>query len=309
MLTVPPPGHSFFSVRLIPNMRLCYKAALQCLHLLSTGTSVPYKVNPALKQLCLGSCDWWQNIVLSMLSSWLMCCWAGYLNTHWGPADVWSRKNLVKKRYFLKLVYQFLLTVFKRSILTWNFCGWSMSCLSFFIANTFLLNKLPSSSGFSEGEPNAMRSRERALQSSPVVLWHFRGRYWSRGLTLLYKPKSTWNQRAKSKWTQGWALCKGSEYKKQTRSSHSLHFIAFFMVTLMLQICLNLTLCVPLSVSVDCGLNTHKQCSSLVPNNCKPDLRHIRKVYSCDLSTLVKACNTARPMVVDMCIREIESRG
>ncbi|KAG7227596.1 hypothetical protein INR49_005411 [Caranx melampygus] len=36
----------------------------------------------------------------------------------------------------------------------------------------------------------------------------------------------------------------------------------------------------------DCGLNVHKQCSSLVPNDCKPDLRHIRKVYSCDLTTL-----------------------
>ncbi|XP_039674535.1 N-chimaerin isoform X2 [Perca fluviatilis] len=59
----------------------------------------------------------------------------------------------------------------------------------------------------------------------------------------------------------------------------------------------------------DCGLNVHKQCSSLVPNDCKPDLRHIRKVYSCDLTTLVRAHNTARPMVVDMCIREIESRG
>ncbi|XP_029386128.1 N-chimaerin isoform X4 [Echeneis naucrates] len=58
----------------------------------------------------------------------------------------------------------------------------------------------------------------------------------------------------------------------------------------------------------DCGLSVHKQCSSLVPNDCKPDLRHIRKVYSCDLTTLVKAYNTARPMVVDMCIREIESR-
>uniref|UniRef100_A0A673ARC7 Chimerin 1 n=1 Tax=Sphaeramia orbicularis TaxID=375764 RepID=A0A673ARC7_9TELE len=58
----------------------------------------------------------------------------------------------------------------------------------------------------------------------------------------------------------------------------------------------------------DCGLNVHKQCSNLVPNDCKPDLRHIRRVYSCDLTTLVKAYNTARPMVVDMCIREIESR-
>ena len=59
----------------------------------------------------------------------------------------------------------------------------------------------------------------------------------------------------------------------------------------------------------DCGLNVHKDCSALVPDDCKPDLRHVRKVYSCDLTTLVRAYNTARPMVVDMCIREIESRG
>ncbi|MBN3276298.1 CHIN protein, partial [Polyodon spathula] len=59
----------------------------------------------------------------------------------------------------------------------------------------------------------------------------------------------------------------------------------------------------------DCGLNVHKQCSKVVPNDCKPDLKHVKKVYSCDLTTLVKAHNTKRPMVVDMCIREIESRG
>jgi len=59
----------------------------------------------------------------------------------------------------------------------------------------------------------------------------------------------------------------------------------------------------------DCGMNVHKHCSAAVPNDCKPDLKHVRKVYSCDLTTLVKAHNTARPMVVDMCIREIESRG
>ncbi|KAJ3591968.1 hypothetical protein NHX12_007098 [Muraenolepis orangiensis] len=59
----------------------------------------------------------------------------------------------------------------------------------------------------------------------------------------------------------------------------------------------------------DCGLNVHKQCSAEVGDDCKPTLKHVRKVYSCDLTTLVKAHNTARPMVVDMCIREIESRG
>ncbi|XP_067915622.1 beta-chimaerin isoform X2 [Heterodontus francisci] len=59
----------------------------------------------------------------------------------------------------------------------------------------------------------------------------------------------------------------------------------------------------------DCGLNVHKQCSKFVPNDCQPDLKRIKKVYSCDLTTLVKAHNTQRPMVVDMCIREIEARG
>ncbi|ELW64145.1 N-chimaerin [Tupaia chinensis] len=59
----------------------------------------------------------------------------------------------------------------------------------------------------------------------------------------------------------------------------------------------------------DCGLNVHKQCSKMVPNDCKPDLKHVKKVYSCDLTTLVKAHITKRPMVVDMCIREIEARG
>lgn len=60
---------------------------------------------------------------------------------------------------------------------------------------------------------------------------------------------------------------------------------------------------------LDCGLNVHKQCSKLVPSDCQPDLRRIKKVFSCDLTTLVKAHNTTRPMVVDMCIQEIELRG
>ncbi|XP_069505030.1 beta-chimaerin isoform X1 [Ambystoma mexicanum] len=59
----------------------------------------------------------------------------------------------------------------------------------------------------------------------------------------------------------------------------------------------------------DCGLNVHKQCSKYVPSDCQPDLKRIKKVYSCDLTTLVKAHNTPRPMVVDLCIQEIEGRG
>lgn len=63
------------------------------------------------------------------------------------------------------------------------------------------------------------------------------------------------------------------------------------------------------SLFTDCGLNVHKQCSKHVPNDCQPDLKRIKKVYCCDLTTLVKAHNMQRPMVVDICIREIEARG
>ena len=47
--------------------------------------------------------------------------------------------------------------------------------------------------------------------------------------------------------------------------------------------------------SLDCGLNVNKQCSKMVPNDCKPDLKHVKKVYSCDLTTLVKATSLSGP--------------
>lgn len=75
-----------------------------------------------------------------------------------------------------------------------------------------------------------------------------------------------------------------------------------------LSLALNLSLSLHLAL-LDCGLNVHKQCSKLVPSDCQPDLRRIKKVFSCDLTTLVKAHNATRPMVVDMCIQEIELRG
>uniref|UniRef100_A0A8D2D9K9 Uncharacterized protein n=1 Tax=Sciurus vulgaris TaxID=55149 RepID=A0A8D2D9K9_SCIVU len=39
----------------------------------------------------------------------------------------------------------------------------------------------------------------------------------------------------------------------------------------------------------DCGLNVHKQCSKMVPNDCKQDLKHAKQVYNCDLRTLLEA--------------------
>ena len=46
----------------------------------------------------------------------------------------------------------------------------------------------------------------------------------------------------------------------------------------------------------------------MVPNDCKPDLKHVKKVYSCDLMTFAKAYTAKQAMVVDICIKETESR-
>ncbi|KAI1902506.1 hypothetical protein AGOR_G00045460 [Albula goreensis] len=59
----------------------------------------------------------------------------------------------------------------------------------------------------------------------------------------------------------------------------------------------------------DCGLSVHTPCSSMIPFDCQPDLCRAKRLFGCDLTTLVKAHNTQRPLVVDMCISEIERRG
>ncbi|CAH1775714.1 unnamed protein product [Owenia fusiformis] len=61
----------------------------------------------------------------------------------------------------------------------------------------------------------------------------------------------------------------------------------------------------------DCGFNAHKKCSEKVPNDCMPAMKYLRKIFGIDLTTLVKAQNTpvVVPLVVEKCIKEIESRG
>ncbi|KAJ8377211.1 hypothetical protein AAFF_G00265060 [Aldrovandia affinis] len=83
------------------------------------------------------------------------------------------------------------------------------------------------------------------------------------------------------------------------RGSHWCEFCANFLWGLMSQ---------GLRCS-DCGLSVHRPCSSLVPCDCEPDLQRVKRVFGRDLTALVKAHNTQRPLVVDMCIREIERRG
>ncbi|KAK2181210.1 hypothetical protein NP493_406g00006 [Ridgeia piscesae] len=58
----------------------------------------------------------------------------------------------------------------------------------------------------------------------------------------------------------------------------------------------------------DCGFNAHKKCSEKVPNDCMPDMKYVKRMFGVDLTTLVKAQNTLIPIVVNMCIQEIEAR-
>lgn len=61
--------------------------------------------------------------------------------------------------------------------------------------------------------------------------------------------------------------------------------------------------------TADCGFNAHKKCSEKVPNDCMPDMKYVKRMFGVDLTTLVKAQNTLIPVVVELCVKEIEKRG
>jgi hypothetical protein len=58
----------------------------------------------------------------------------------------------------------------------------------------------------------------------------------------------------------------------------------------------------------DCGFQAHKKCSERAPPDCEPQMRYIKRIFGVDLTTLVKATNSIRPIVVEKCIDEIEKR-
>lgn len=60
---------------------------------------------------------------------------------------------------------------------------------------------------------------------------------------------------------------------------------------------------------LDCLYDCHKQCSTLVPLDCSPDKKLVKRVFGVDLTTLIKAHDLRRPAIVDRCISEIEKRG
>jgi len=59
----------------------------------------------------------------------------------------------------------------------------------------------------------------------------------------------------------------------------------------------------------DCGYNAHKQCKDDVDSDCHPSRQLVKRVYSVELTTLVKMHGTKVPVVVKDCIEDIEKRG
>jgi len=58
----------------------------------------------------------------------------------------------------------------------------------------------------------------------------------------------------------------------------------------------------------DCGFQAHKKCSERAPQDCEPQMKFIKRIFGVDLTTLVKATNSIRPVLVEKCIEEIERR-
>ena len=59
----------------------------------------------------------------------------------------------------------------------------------------------------------------------------------------------------------------------------------------------------------DCGIQAHKKCSEYIPKDCMPEMKYVKRVFGCDLTTVVKAQKSLIPFVVEKCVKEIEARG
>ena len=69
---------------------------------------------------------------------------------------------------------------------------------------------------------------------------------------------------------------------------------------------------------VDCGFKAHRKCADLLPNDCMPTMKKLKRMFGLDLTTLLKATNDKSmpmatnksiPMIVEKCVEEIERRG
>ena len=58
----------------------------------------------------------------------------------------------------------------------------------------------------------------------------------------------------------------------------------------------------------DCGLDAHRTCSRLIPHDCQPDPKLVNRLFGSSLVTMVKLHGTHRPVIVNLCIQELERR-
>ncbi|XP_064610312.1 N-chimaerin-like isoform X2 [Liolophura sinensis] len=59
----------------------------------------------------------------------------------------------------------------------------------------------------------------------------------------------------------------------------------------------------------DCGFKAHVKCAFIVPNNCLPSMKYVKKVFGVDLTTVCKAQKNTVPTIVQKCIEEIDAKG
>uniref|UniRef100_A0A915CED1 Uncharacterized protein n=2 Tax=Parascaris TaxID=6254 RepID=A0A915CED1_PARUN len=59
----------------------------------------------------------------------------------------------------------------------------------------------------------------------------------------------------------------------------------------------------------DCGFCAHKKCSERTLNDCRPEVKYVKRMFAVDISTLCMAHSVSIPPVVSLCIAEVERRG
>ncbi|KRY53040.1 N-chimaerin, partial [Trichinella britovi] len=59
----------------------------------------------------------------------------------------------------------------------------------------------------------------------------------------------------------------------------------------------------------ECGFAAHRRCAEKTPQDCRPDLKYVKRTFGVDLTTFSMAHRVPVPHVVEWCVDEIERRG
>ncbi|KRZ07132.1 N-chimaerin, partial [Trichinella zimbabwensis] len=59
----------------------------------------------------------------------------------------------------------------------------------------------------------------------------------------------------------------------------------------------------------ECGFGAHRRCAEKAPQDCRPDLKYVKRTFGVDLTTFSMAHRMPVPHVVECCVDEIERRG